>query len=92
MPSWPLASICNPCVPQQGTIPARQCDVAQEGHTAWLERSIKHVEKQKTAVQHQEGREKLQRPGNLLGWTLVKLYRREMTLHAVLLLIEIGVR
>ena len=48
--------------------------------------------KQSSAVQHQGGLQKQQRPSNLLGWTLVKLYRREMTLHAVLLLIEIGVR
>ena len=44
------------------------------------------------ALQHQEGLRKPQRPRNLLGWTLVKLYRKEMFLHSVLLIIEIGVR
>lgn len=43
-------------------------------------------------MQQQEQVRKQKKPRNLLGWTLVKLYRREMFLHSVLLLIEIGVR
>lgn len=33
-----------------------------------------------------------QKPRNVLGWTLVKMYRREMFWHAVLLLIEVAIR
>ena len=43
-------------------------------------------------MQHMEGLRQRQKPRNLLGRTMVKLYQREMFLHAMMLLVEIGVR
>ena len=58
----------------------------------WNVMDLDHMRDQVFGMQHMVGLRQQQKPRNLLGRTMVKLYQREMFLHAMMLLVEIGVR